>query len=127
VVWGQTIGLVVPAGDGVSVIYIRSLYLQSNDPNAPIPSIKLVIASQGNRLVYDTTLSGVLEQLYNGTPSTIQQPSTSVPTGSQAQLIQQALSHMDAAQKCAANGDWLCFGKEMDALKQTLNAFTNGQ
>lgn len=120
VLWGQTIGLVLPAKDGsVSLAYIRSLYLQSQE--ARIPSVKLVIIGQGNQLVYASSLEGALELLYEaaGRPST----GTEIPTEiSLEELINQALLRFEAVQSCAAQGNWVCFGSELQALQTVLEA-----
>ena len=120
VLWGQTIGLVLPAKDGaLSLAYIRSLYLQSQE--ARIPSVKLVIIGQGDQLVYASSLEGALELLYEaaGRPTA----GTEIPTEiSLEELINQARLHFEAVQSCAAQGNWVCFGSEMQALQTALEA-----
>jgi len=42
--------------------------------------------------------------------------------GEVADLILQADAHYQAAQGCLETGDWTCYGAEMDALEQALQA-----
>jgi aspartate oxidase len=45
--------------------------------------------------------------------------------GGVADLIRQADTHYQAAQDCLQAGDWTCYGREMDALEQVLEALVD--
>jgi len=50
--------------------------------------------------------------------------------GDIAELVLQADEHYWAAQECLQVGDWTCYGQEMEALQQALEALvtaTGGQ
>lgn len=115
--WGQIIGLVLPGKSGVSVIYIRSLYLQTSE--AKMPTIERVVVMQGDQLANAPTLSGALRQLYGGSSTSTE---TTTPAGTKDELAAQAQQFYEAAEQCAGAGDWTCFGERMEMLGQVLEA-----
>jgi len=45
--------------------------------------------------------------------------------GEMADLILQADAHYQAAQACLQDGDWACYGREIGALEEVLEALVN--
>jgi uncharacterized membrane protein (UPF0182 family) len=73
--------LVIPLGS--SNLYVEPIYLQAE--NGPIPELKRVIVSTGNRVVMEPTLEEALSRLFNLTPGAV--PSVG-STASSAQAAQ---------------------------------------
>jgi uncharacterized membrane protein (UPF0182 family) len=62
-----------------------------------------------------------------GTQPVVEQPEQTGPSlpeleGDVAELVRQADAHYRDAEDCLKAGDWACYGREMDALKQALEA-----
>jgi len=131
--------LVIPIGG--SNLYVEPIYLQAQ--NGPIPELKRVVVSTGNRVVMEPTLEEALNRLFGvtvatgpaGTPSpaaaattgqaTAQQPAAqSAPgvtvTPDAAALIRSANDHFTRAQEALKAGDWARYGDEQRALQADL-------
>jgi len=119
--------LVIPIDQ--SVIYVKPLYLQSEQ--SQIPELKRVIVAYGDRLAMEPTLDAALQRLFGG--EAVPKPSISArggpagvtPSGSALsvetkQLINQALEQYQRAQEHLRQGDWAGYGEEMNKLQQTL-------
>jgi uncharacterized membrane protein (UPF0182 family) len=128
--------LVIPIGG--SNLYVEPIYLQAQ--NGPIPELKRVIVSTGNRVVMEATLEEALTKLFGvaiatvttGAPAVqvVGQPtgqtagastSGSVPlTPDAAALIRSANDHFARAQEALRAGDWARYGEEQRALQSDL-------
>ncbi|MCC7370551.1 MAG: UPF0182 family protein [Chloroflexi bacterium] len=127
--------LVIPLG--ASNLYVEPIYLQAD--NGPIPELKRVIVSTGNRVVMEPTLEEALGKLFIGAqglaPSmgagpVAQPPAQSAgqsaagpsapPTGEMTALIQSANLHYTRAQEALRAGDWGRYGEEQRALEADL-------
>jgi uncharacterized membrane protein (UPF0182 family) len=117
-----------------SILYVEPLYIEST--TTQIPEFKRVIVSLGDRLVMEPTLQEAFASLMGGAtiaaaaPTTTGQPATPAPGGVATQpvqpsattqaLVRQANEQYDRAQAAQRRGDWAAYGREIDALKQTL-------
>lgn len=137
--------LVIPIGN--SNLYVEPIYLQAE--NGPIPELKRVIVSTGNRVVMEPTLEEALTRLYGGAPGLVpstdtasaaapgvgtgQAPGTTagqaVPGGGAAAgvaspevqaLIRSANERFARAQEALRAGDWARYGEEQRALEADL-------
>ena len=138
--------LVIPLG--ASNLYVEPIYLQAE--NGPIPELKRVIVSTGNRVVMEPTLEEALGKLFAATPgivpsvgSTPSPPNSQAtpatqpgaagsvpgqapggaavtPTGEMAALIQSANQHYVRAQEALRAGDWGRYGEEQRLLEADL-------
>lgn len=119
--------LVIPVGR--SNLYVEPIYLQAE--NGPIPELKRVILSTGNRLVMEPTLDEAVAKLFGavgtqalspqGQPPSSVSPSV-VPgsVGEIAALIRSARARFDRAQDALRSGDWARYGEEQRALDADL-------
>jgi len=117
--------LVIPLED--ALLYVEPLYLSAE--NRELPELKRLIVSSGDHVVMGQSIEALLTALSTGeaaqpsmvttplgpgvsTPPTLQ-PS---PGGDTAV----ALVHYRQALEALQHGDWSTFGREMDALRKTL-------
>ena len=121
--------IVIPI-DG-SLLYIEPLYLQAEASR--LPELKRVIVSYGNRVAMKSTLSASLADVLGEplageepgqAPEPGEEPTEPVPAGVR-ELARSAQSHYDAAQACLERGDWACYGDELEALEQALEALVD--
>ncbi|MFN8637654.1 MAG: UPF0182 family protein [Chloroflexota bacterium] len=136
--------LVIPVGN--SQMYVEPIYLQAE--NGPIPELKRVIVSTGNRVVMEATLEEALAKLF-GNPAVVPsvgstaasaqsvtqagaqpgaQPAAqtapgaggAAPSPDVAGVIQSANQHFIRAQEALKAGDWAKYGEEQKALEADL-------
>ena len=133
--------LVIPLG--ASNLYVEPIYLQAE--NGPIPELKRVVVSTGNRVVMEPTLEEALAKLFNVPASSV--PSvgstvgsaqaaapvngqsdaqaapaggTAIATTELAGVIQSANLHYSRAQEALRTGDWARYGEEQRLLEADL-------
>jgi uncharacterized membrane protein (UPF0182 family) len=126
--------LVIPLGN--SNLYVEPIYLQAE--NGPIPELKRVVLSTGNRVVMEPTLELALDKLF-GTDGVAAQPgaqpsSAAQPSPSQAAprtgapvesatvnaLARSASEHYTLAQSALREGNWARYGEELRAMENDL-------
>jgi hypothetical protein len=121
--------IVIPI-DG-TLLYIEPLYLQAEASR--LPELKRVVVSYKNRVAMENTLSQSLAKVLGGTaaeegpgqlPETGEEPTAPPPSGV-TELVRSAQSHYQAAQTCLQEGDWACYGEELEALEQDLQALVD--
>jgi uncharacterized membrane protein (UPF0182 family) len=135
VVWGTL--LVIPIEE--SLLYVRPLYLRSS--TAKIPELKNVVIVTANQIVMAETLRQALIQIFGQSvsslpPDRLQSSATSVvpsaeepPIGEQPtapeptinELVQQAKTHMERADKALRDGDLATYGEEMKKAKDLID------
>jgi uncharacterized membrane protein (UPF0182 family) len=132
--------LVIPIG--ASNLYVEPIYLQAE--NGPIPELKRVVVSTGNRVAMESTLEEALTKLFGTAvtppnvtgsqpasapaqtqgqaPSTGQAPASGSASLSPdaAALIKSANDHFNKAQDALKNGDFATYGSEQKALQADL-------
>ncbi|MCX6344506.1 MAG: UPF0182 family protein [Armatimonadetes bacterium] len=131
--WGQkgsTVGtgnlLVVPIES--SLLYVMPVYLISEGNQ--IPEIKKVIVALGDNIAMESTLDQALSKVIGaqvsvttliGAPAAPVKPGAKpVPSADISGLIDQASQQYDKSQAAQRNGDWAEYGKQVNALKATL-------
>ncbi len=118
--------IVIPI-DG-TLLYIEPLYLQAEASR--LPELKRVVVSYKNRVAMESTFSQSLAKVLSGAAAEVgpgQLPetgeeSTAPPPSGVAELARSAQSHYEAAQRCLEEGNWACYGDELEALEQDLQA-----
>ena len=129
--------LVIPVDQ--AILYVEPIYLQAEA--SQLPELRRVIVAYGNRIAMEETLGEALAQVMgqaskdaaskDATPLDPEPPLLdSAPSdmtlpplkGDLAGLIFEADARYQAAQDCLQIGDWACYGAEMDALQQALEA-----
>jgi uncharacterized membrane protein (UPF0182 family) len=118
--------IVIPI-DG-ALLYVEPLYLQAEASR--LPELKRVVVSYRNRVAMANSLSTALAQVLGVTPVTQgpgqapdagQEPTEVLPTDVR-ELAQSAQGHYEAAQQCLQDGDWTCYGEELEAMERDLQA-----
>ncbi len=137
--------LVVPVEN--SILYIRPLYVQSENRNTALPELKKVIVVYGNQSVQmGNTLQEALTKLFGAAPPTLEQggaaplapvpgaPAPGAPTppagpaldSSARQLLDRAQAAYDAAQAALRNGDLAEYQRQIgvvgDLVRQAREA-----
>jgi uncharacterized membrane protein (UPF0182 family) len=104
-----------------TILYVEPIYLEAEA--SQLPELRRVIVAYGNRIAMEETLTEALAQVMVG-EEIAQEPEAPLPTleGDVADLVLQADAHYELAQECLQTGDWTCYGREMDALEQVLEA-----
>jgi uncharacterized protein len=117
--------LVIPL-DG-SILYVEPIYLQAQA--SQLPELRRVIVVYGNRIAMEESLAGGLARVMDTAPvegETAEiEPAGPPLEGEMADLILQADAHYQAAQACLQDGDWACYGREIGALEEVLEALVN--
>jgi uncharacterized membrane protein (UPF0182 family) len=118
--------LVIPVGR--SSLYVEPIYLQAQ--NGPIPELRRVILSTGNRLVMEPTLEEAVAKLFG--PGNVAQPGVTpqppaagdvsgiTPGTDAASIISSARAHFERSQEALRSGDWARYGEEQRALEADL-------
>jgi uncharacterized membrane protein (UPF0182 family) len=119
--------LVMPIGR--TVLYVEPLYLQAE--KGALPELKRVILAQADRIVMGESLDSTLEMLAGVAPEASTatsapssgEPAATAPTRPETNAsAQQALEIMQGAEAAMQRGDWTSYGREMQRLKQYLQA-----
>jgi hypothetical protein len=112
--------LVIPVED--SVVYVEPLFLRSE--HGQIPELKRVIAAYGDRVAMEPRLEEALRAVFEGLPATPPpeallsgRPRPPAPGPSELEAARQRYR---AALEGLRRGDWLAFGREMEALGRSL-------
>jgi uncharacterized membrane protein (UPF0182 family) len=117
--------LVIPLD--VSILYVEPIYLQAEA--SQLPELRRVIVAYGNQIAMEETLAAGLARVMGAAPvgEEPQEPEAPPPVmeGEVADLVLQADAHYQAAQVCLQEGDWTCYGREIDALEEVLEALVN--
>ena len=121
--------LAIPV-DG-AILYVEPIYLQAEA--SQLPELRRVVVAYGSRIAMEETLAEGLARVMGAAPEEeAVSPEAALPPleGDIAELVLQADEHYWAAQECLQVGDWTCYGQEMEALQQALEALvtaTGGQ
>jgi len=89
------------------------VYLTAEGMN--FPQLKRVIVISGDKVAMEPTLDEAIQSVF-GT----QQPQNPAQASRQQPELGQARAQFDSAQKAMQQGDWVKFGKEMEALQRLL-------
>lgn len=69
---------VLPVGD--SLLYVRSLYVQSEDRNSQVPEVKRVIVMRGDQVVIKPTLAQAMAEMFGTSEGVTRSADDRVPT-----------------------------------------------
>ncbi len=108
-----------------SFLYVTPLYLLAEGAN--IPQLKRVIAVAGDRVAMEPTLDEALAALFGAPQAPVGAPAAPHPLTNQLSVaaapeFARAKKAFDDAQQALKQGDWIAFGKAMDALKGQLDS-----
>ncbi|GAK60484.1 UPF0182 protein Hore_10710 [Candidatus Vecturithrix granuli] len=114
--------MVIPIED--SILYVEPVYLKAEQRD--LPELKRVIASHGGDVVMGMDLRTTLEAVFGGQLTETEQklveqvPMASIEEGDIGPVIQQLVTHFNAARQSLAQGDWLSYGQEMNKAEELI-------
>jgi uncharacterized membrane protein (UPF0182 family) len=125
--------LTLPVGGGL--LYVQPVYVRATANTAAYPLLQKVLVSFGEKIGFDDTLKGALDQVFGGdsgstnlSPSTgsgsTDRPGTNNDLASALASAQAALADAQAA---LAKGDFAAYGKAQDRLKAAIAAAVAAQ
>ena len=122
--------LTVPAGGGL--LYVQPVYVRATANTAAYPLLQKVLVSFGEKIGFDDTLRGALDQVFggdSGSTSTGTETSTqgSGTNGALAEALASAQRALADAQAALAKGDFAAYGQAQDRLKAAIEAAVNAQ
>ena len=128
--------LTLPVGGGL--LYVQPVYVRATANAAAYPLLQKVLVSFGEKIGFDDTLSGALNQVFGGDSGTsANTPSgggsgtsggTSTPAqGDLAQALASAQRALADAQAALAKGDFAAYGQAQDRLKAAIEAAVAAQ
>jgi uncharacterized membrane protein (UPF0182 family) len=126
--------LTLPVGGGL--LYVQPVYVRATANAAAYPLLQKVLVAFGEKIGFDDTLSGALNQVFGGDSGTSpNSPSggTSGDTGSTqnqgdlAQALASAQRALADAQAALAKGDFAAYGQAQDRLKAAIEAAVAAQ
>ncbi|MFM8205410.1 MAG: UPF0182 family protein [Actinomycetales bacterium] len=122
--------LTVPAGGGL--LYVQPVYVRATANTAAYPLLQKVLVSFGEKIGFDDTLRGALDQVFGGDSGSAS-TGTQTPTegsgnnGALAQALASAQRALADAQAALAKGDFAAYGQAQDRLKAAIEAAVNAQ
>jgi uncharacterized membrane protein (UPF0182 family) len=125
--------LTLPVGGGL--LYVQPVYVRATANAAAYPLLQKVLVSFGEKIGFDDTLSGALNQVFGGdsgtaTPSRPSTGGSSDQTPAQEDLAQALASAQRAladAQAALSRGDFAAYGQAQDRLKAAIEAAVAAQ
>ena len=109
--------MVIPIDD--TLLYIEPLYLQAE--SGRLPELKRVLVAHGSRVAMAESLADGLAKVLSTPPAGESNATEALPSDAKS-LAQSAQEHYLAAQACLQREDWTCYGEELKALEQNLEA-----
>ncbi|MEN9516901.1 MAG: hypothetical protein RLZZ159_767, partial [Actinomycetota bacterium] len=124
--------LTLPVGGGL--LYVQPVYVRATANTAAYPLLQKVLVSFGEKIGFDDTLKGALDQVFGGNSGTSTvspsngggstTPGTNTDLANALASAQKALSDAQAA---LAKGDFTAYGKAQDRLKAAIEAAVAAQ
>ena len=126
--------LVLPINQ--SFLYIEPVYLESD--TSALPELKRIVTASNSAVAMAETLSGSLVALSRGStdtpivvvddgvvddgaePTPAPTPEVILNPQTIEEYVAAANAHLAAAEEAQRNGDWATYGRELEALQQTL-------
>jgi uncharacterized membrane protein (UPF0182 family) len=116
--------LVIPIGQ--SSLYVEPIYLQATA--SPLPELKRIVVSTGNRVVMEPTLGEALDRLFGArtpaAPAGVPPARPAPPPAAVSEvreLAAAAQDHFQRAEDALRVFDFARYGAELQALKDTLD------
>ena len=123
--------LTLPVGGGL--LYVQPVYVRATANAAAYPLLQKVLVSFGEKIGFDDTLRGALDQVFGGDsgsrdiPGTDAQPGTGSGGNDLQQALESAQRALADAQAALTRGDFAAYGKAQDRLKAAIEAAVNAQ
>jgi uncharacterized membrane protein (UPF0182 family) len=124
--------LTLPVGGGL--LYVQPVYVRATANTAAYPLLQKVLVSFGEKIGFDDTLKGALDQVFGGNsgtttvaPSTGGSGSSNGASNDLANALASAQQALADAQAALAKGDFAAYGKAQDRLKAAIQAAVAAQ
>ena len=125
--------LTLPVGGGL--LYVQPVYVRATSNAAAYPLLQKVLVSFGEKIGFDDTLKGALDQVFGGnsgtstttTPSSGGTGTTTTTSNALAQALASAQKALADSQAALAKGDFAAYGKAQDRLKAAIEAAVAAQ
>jgi uncharacterized membrane protein (UPF0182 family) len=125
--------LVIPIGE--SLMYVEPIYLEAQESTRALPELRRVIVVVGNRIGFEETFQESLDAVLKGegpslegsggAPSQPDETPTEEPTGTQQELIEEALDHFERADAALRDGDLATYQREVQAGRRAVEEAQN--
>jgi uncharacterized membrane protein (UPF0182 family) len=122
--------LVIPIGD--SLMYVEPIYLEAAEAARALPELRRVVVVVGDEIGFEPTFQEALEAALEGRGPSVEgreRPSRPAeepdeagpaPTGSVAELLEQAIDHFERAYAALREGDLATYQREMNAGRRAV-------
>ena len=120
--------LVIPIGE--SLMFVEPIYLEAARTGSALPELRRVVVVIGDRIGFEPTFQEALDAALKGQgpslegggtrPSRPEETPTEQPTGTQQELIQEALDHFDRADAALRDGDLATYQREEQAGRRAV-------
>ncbi len=112
--------LVIPIEN--SLLYVEPIYLTTSN-NAALPEVKRVVVAYGEDVVMEPTLEDALNKLFGSAEGSAAEPPeeiTPVQPQPPAGEVEEIAAAYEAVERAQTSGDWIEFGRAMEALKEAI-------
>jgi hypothetical protein len=120
--------LVIPIGE--SLMYVEPIYLEAARSESALPALRRVVVVVGERIGFEQTFQQSLDAVLKGQgpeleeggerPPTAETPTEEQPTGSQEELLREALDHFERADEALRDGDLATYQREVQAGRRAV-------
>ncbi len=119
--------LVIPIGE--SLMFVEPIYLEAARSGSALPSLRRVVVVIGDRIGFEPTFQEALDAALKGQGPSLEEggaeppadeaPSEE-PSGTQQELIQEALDHFERADAALRDGDLATYQREVQAGRRSI-------
>jgi uncharacterized membrane protein (UPF0182 family) len=109
-----------------SLVYVQPIYLRSEDAERALPELRRVIVVIGDQIGFEPTLEASLRAAMRGEAPTVEEDGAppaeepAAPSGSVAELLQQAIDHFRRAETALREGDLATYQRENEAGRRAV-------
>ena len=115
--------LTLPVGNGL--LYVQPVYVRATSNNAAYPLLQKVLVSFGDKIGFDDTLKGALDQVFGGNSGTQAGGGATTPGGTStdaSSAIASAISAYREGLAALAKGDFAAYDRAQKRLKSALDS-----
>jgi uncharacterized protein len=117
-------------------MFVEPIYLEAARSGSALPELRRVVVVIGDNIGFEPTFQEALEAALKGQGPTIErdgeQPSrpevpSEEPTGTQQELIEEALDHFERADAALRDGDLATYQREVQAGRRAVEEAQNAE
>ena len=119
--------LVIPIGE--SLMYVEPIYLEASRSESALPALRRVVVVIGDRIGFEQTFQASLDAVLKGEGPSLEEGGerppaeetpTEEPTGTQEELLEEALDHFERADEALRDGDLATYQREVQAGRRAV-------